>query len=162
MRKEKICTLLAISLFFLASCTAKSGSKPNDLPGITIPIDEMNKAFIVEDLPVIANSHTNGKRLALVLRNQSDKTIVFPKDYGLKIFVFQNQAWSSVQNGFLYTGDENLLATSKAFPPGLMAIAYPYIRGLMEPTKIRIIMIGHNENSITEMVGAFIDITLLP
>jgi len=162
MLKKRICALLVILLFFFASCNAKDNRNPNDLPGITIPLEKMNTNFVIEDLPVKANSHENDKRLDLVLRNLSDKTIVFSSDFGLSIFAFQDQAWNLVQNSMNYANSEKVLPTSDAFPPGLVAIAYPYIPGLMGPTKIRIVMIGHDENSDTEVVGAYIDITLLP
>jgi len=162
--KNKI--LLLFLLFFFSatttSCNHKSESKVTVSPGISFPIREMNKAFIIEDLPVLANSHKNGKYLELAVKNLSDKTIVFAKDYGLGIFVFQNQDWNSVQNRFVYADSENILPVFDSFPPGLAVVTYPYIPGLMETTKIRIVMIGHNENSDSDLVGAYIDIMLMP
>jgi hypothetical protein len=166
---KRLC-LLFVLLGFSVSCTA-IGDNSNDLPGVTIPLQEMNTAFMLEDDPILANSHKNGQDLALVMRNLSHKTIVLPSDYGLIIFEFQNQSWNPVENGFLYTGGDKKLPTSDAFPPGLMAIAYPYIPGLSEPTDIRIVMIGYYENSDLATigyhenragVGAYLDITLLP
>jgi hypothetical protein len=118
---KRLC-LLFVLMGFSESCTT-IGDNPKDLPGVTVPLLEMNTAFVLEDDPILANSHKNGQRLALVLRNLSYKTIVFPSDYGLLIFVFQNQSWNPVENGFLYTGGDQKLPTSDAFPPGLMAIA---------------------------------------
>jgi hypothetical protein len=153
---------LAVLLFFSASCNANNNRKPNDLPGMTIPLEEMNTAFVIEDLPLLGNSHKNGEYFELAVRNLSDKTIVLPNDYGLSIFAFQDQIWNLVNNRNNYADSENLLLTSDAFPPGLAVVAYPYIPSLLEPTKLRIVMIGHNENSVTEVVGAYIDIILLP
>jgi hypothetical protein len=162
MLRERLCTLGILLLLLFTSCNGKSDNMSADLPGITIPLTEMNTEFVIEDLPIIANSHENGKDLALVLRNRSDKTIIFPIDYGMKIFTFRHNAWDSVSNGFLYTGGEKLLPTSEAFPPGLMATAYPYIPGLLESTGIRIVMVGYIEGSVEQKVGAYIDISLLP
>jgi hypothetical protein len=156
---------LFLFIFFSAittSCNPKSEPMVTVSPGISLPIQEMNKAFIIEDLPVLANSHKNGKYLELAVKNLSDKKIVFTKDYGLSIFVFQNQGWDSVQNRFVYADNENTLPVFDSFPPGLAVVAYPYIPGLIKPTKIRIVMIGHNGNSDTDVVGAYIDIPLFP
>jgi hypothetical protein len=154
--------VLFMLLFLCVSCSAGKVSASDDLPEITIPVEKMNIAFVIKEDPPGYNSHENGKRFELVARNLSDKTIIFAEDYGLKIFVFQNQTWNLVNNKFLYTGGEKILPTAKAFPPGLVVLAYPYIPDLTEPTKIRIVVMGHDENSNTDIVGAYIDITLLP
>jgi hypothetical protein len=161
MGYKKIILIALLLMGFTISCSAKKDNS-KDLPGIAIPIEEMNTAFVIVDEPVIVNSHKNGEHLTLVLRNLSDKTIIFPSNYDLSIFVFQDQVWKSVQNGFLYTGGEKVLPTSDVFPPGLVAIAYPYIPELSAPVTIRIVMIGHYENADNDNVGAYLDIPLLP
>ena len=161
MLKTRACSLLIILLFLFTSCTVKFDGKPNGLSGITIPFGEMNKAFVIEDLPVMANSYKNGEALALVLRNLSGKTIVFPKNYSPEIFLKQEQTWVKVQNDMATYGNE-ILPTHDAFKPGMEIEATPNIQGLQKPVNIRIVMIGHNENSDTELVGAYIDIPLFP
>jgi hypothetical protein len=158
--KTKISVLLVTFLFLISSCSTKNDRNSNDLPGITISVEEMNTAFVIEDDPITANSHENNKRLSLVIRNLSDKTIVFPSDYGLRIFEFQDQMWNIVQNRMGYAESEKVLLPYDVFPPGLTAVAYPNIPGLLEPARIRIVMVGHYENSDSEVVGAYIDITL--
>jgi hypothetical protein len=161
MLNTRMCGLLIFLVFIFASCTARYDRNLNGLAGITIPFSEMNKAFEIEDLPVMANSYKNGKALALVLRNLSDKTIVFPDNYSPEILLKQKQTWVKVQN-YMSTYGNEILPTQDSFPPGMEIDVTPYIQGLQEPVNIRIVMIGHNENSDMEVVGAYIDITLLP
>jgi hypothetical protein len=161
MINKKIIVPLIILLVFATSC-AKNENKTDELPGIKISIQEMNKVFLIEDSPISKNSHKNGELLVLALRNLSGNIIVFPKNYRPGIFLKQGQTWVNVQNNMAYTAGGEILPTHDAFPLGMVIGVYPYIQGLREPANIRIVMVGHNENSDTEVVGAYIDITLLP
>jgi len=159
MKGTKVFPSLLLIFTFLSAC---HNSAKDFLPGISLPIENMNTSFVIVDDPVIGNSHKNGEILTLVIRNLTDKTIVFPNDYNLNLFVFQNQSWIPIQNRFLYTGNNQLLPPSKVFPLGMVAVAYPYIPNLVKSIDVRIVMIGHYENSNAEEVGAYLDLILQP
>jgi hypothetical protein len=159
---KKILSLLMMMSILTASCGSNGGSRQKDSLWLTFPMARMNEAFLLEDLPVLGNNHKNDERFELVVRNLSNKAIIFPNDYGLRIFVLKDGTWNPVQNNFDYADYENILPVHEDFPPGLAVVAYPDIPGLREPTIIRIIMIGHAENNEADVVGGYIDITLLP
>ena len=161
MVKKKVILLMVGIFIIITSCNNQGTQSPINTDGVTIPLEKMNKSFILEDLPVLDNSHKNGEFLALVLRNLTDSGIVFPKDYGLSILMLQDQTWEPVQNNFHYAESENILRSGKLDPGGLEFALNPYIPNLREAVKIRIISIGRFENS-NDIVGAYLDITLLP
>jgi hypothetical protein len=159
MAKNKMLIIANLLMILMVACTA---IVENNFPGIDIPIAEMNKAFVVEDPPVMANSHKNNEPLALQLRNKSDTRIIISNDNGIKIFRRDGQNWILVENNIGYSSGEETLLTSKEFPLGLIPVLIPYIPGMKQPEIIRVVFIGYNDNPEAKSVGAYIELTLLP
>ena len=150
------CMLLIV---FAVSCSTKNENK---FLGVNVPIDEMNTVFRIEDTPVMANTHKNNDLLTFQLVNLSDISVVFPGDFGIKIFIKGDEGWILVENNFHYPSEENTLLTHDLFPPGLVVDLSPSVRNLQKSETIRIILVGHKANFPNELVGAYIDTLLLP
>jgi len=155
-----IISILAVLITF--SCNNKSQGNV-DLPaGVNVAPDKMNKFILLGDSSEMANSHKNNETLDLQIVNLSDKSVVFPDNYGVKIFTKNEGKWTEVQNNFYNAGAINLLPTKSAYPPGLSLTVLPYIPNLSSPLQIRIIIAGNLENTNGESIGAYLDVTLKP
>jgi hypothetical protein len=159
LAKNKMVIVATLLMILMVACAA---IVENNFPEIDIPMAEMNKAFVIEEPPVMANSHKNNELLALQLRNKSDTGIIIPNDDGSKIFRKDGQSWIPVENNIGYPSGEETLLTSKEFPPGLIPVLIPYIPGMKQPEIIRVVFNGHNDNLEAKSVGAYIELTLLP
>lgn len=156
INKFLVATMLII---FLTAC---ENSAENNLPGIDIPMSEMNKAFVVEDPPEMANSHKNNEPLALGLINKSANRIILPDNYGIKIFKKDDQNWIPIENNLQYSSGDITLLTFKESPLGLLPVAMPLILGMTLPVTIRVVFVGHYDDSGAKNVGAYIELTLFP
>ena len=150
-----------VLVILLAGC-----SKPQPttelLPSINLPSDKFNTFIKLRDTPELANSHKNNDTLDLQLINVSSQTIVFPDNFGLKVFTEDKGNWSEIQNNFYNAGATFTLPTEKLYPGGLFPTVMPNISGLSSPTTIRVIVVGHVENNDNDQVGAYIDVIITP
>jgi len=158
MPVKKICIAILLVLF-ASSC---GNIVENKFPGIDISIVDMNNAFVVEDPPIMVNSHKNNEPLFLTLVNKSNSRIVFPDDYGMKIFKKAGQNWIPVENNLGYSAGQKILTTLKESPLGLSPAAIPIILDLKQEEIIRIVFVGHEDTPEGKVVGAYIELTLLP
>jgi hypothetical protein len=147
-------------LIILATSCGRSGDEK--FPGINIPIVEMNKAFIVDDPPIMANSHKNNNSIILQLKNLSKNKIILTDSYGIKIFKKEAQNWIQIENNQGYSSGETVLQPYKEFPLGLLPDATPFILDLNKPIIIRIVFIGYEDTPEAKTVGAYYEFTLLP
>ncbi len=159
----KLSTKIFVLLFviLLTGC-----SKPQPaaelLPNINLPSDKINTFIKLRDTPELANSYKNNDTLDLQLINVSNQTIVFPDNFGLKVFIEDKGNWSEIQNNFYNAGATFTLPTEKLYPGGLFPTVMPNIPGLSSPTTIRVIAVGHVENNDSEQVGAYLDVVITP
>jgi hypothetical protein len=158
---KKLLLLLFISLYaFVVSCTKQSDSS---FQGIDLPIDEMNKIFRIEDPPAAVNNYKNTEIQILQIKNLSDKPIIFPGDFGIKIFQKKDDSWIPVENLMQYPGrDNNILPINSEFPAGLVVTVNPFIPNLQEPATIRIFLLGYIDSSSNKSVGSYIDMVVSP
>jgi hypothetical protein len=70
--------------------------------------------------------------------------------------------WISVINNMHYPSEIGYLPPFNEFPPGMATSVSPNIPDLSMPQTIRIVIIGYYENSEEDLVGAYLDIKLLP
>lgn len=151
--------LIVLSLL-IASCGLKNSS--NDLPGVNVPVDNMNTEFILID-PGTGNSYRNGEMLFLGIKNKSDHSIIFPQDYGIKIFVHQGNDWEPVENIMQYPEGETQLSSTKNDPLSFTTTGIvPMIPNMKNSETIRVVMVGHPENDEKNQEGAFVDIKISP
>jgi len=161
MRNHLTLLTLIAAAFFLVCCTPATAT-PGPLPGIDIPPDRMITWIKLEDSREMGNSHQNGELLGLELINISDKAIVFPGDFGVRVLTWGGVKWTDVSNNSFTGSQLHSLPTTSEYPLGLIIETLPYVPGLSKPVEIRIIVVGHIGDMDGEQVGAYIDVPLNP
>jgi hypothetical protein len=145
-----------------SACDAIIGSQSEVMPGSTLPTSQMKTKIRLEDPTVLLNSHKFGKSLALGIKNLSDSTFVFPKDFGTKIYTKEGVSWIEVPNLFGYPEGDNFLRTKEVVPSGILFHVEPYLQNYHAPVTIRIVVIGKLFDNPGESVGAFLDVVMRP
>jgi hypothetical protein len=153
--------LLLVALLIFTSCSNTAQDSSETLPGINIPADRFNTAIKLVDAPESLNSHKNGETLSLRIMNLSNATIVFPENYGIKLFTKKDEKWIEFPNNFYNAGGSFQLPTQASAPLGLIAGTMPYQADLASSITIRVVIIGQKANE-TEQVGAYIDVIINP
>jgi hypothetical protein len=101
----------------------------------------------------------------LALENSSTEKIVFPPDYGLKIFTYGNNRWKDIENTAQYYPPGNTQISPKGpDSPGVIDIPLcPDLTNSKLPIEIRVVLVGEsqptNEAENTQ-VSAYIDIVI--
>jgi hypothetical protein len=148
-------------MLIFTSCNNTVNDTSETLPGINIPAESLNTTIKLLDTPESLNSHKNGEVLMLNIINLSNEAVVFPENYGIKLFTKKDGAWIEVPNNSYNAGDTFYLPTKDSYPLGDLIDIMPYMAGLTSPTTVRAVIIGHKENE-TEQVGAYIDVIINP
>ena len=146
--------------FFLSSCGVVSPKEM--MPGINIPVDEMNTDFRLYSDITSMNSFRNGEYILLDLRNISENALVFPYDLNIKIFYWHTDQWKLVENQLGYPTRDLILLTEEEFKPGLNVGMMPFIPDMKEKTTIRIVVVGSVEDHPKDEVAAYLDVVLKP
>lgn len=162
MKKVLWLLLSFLILFGLSSCGMPNSSDNEQLPGIDLPITEYNQKVVLQDNAEFLNTYKLGSVFVLEINNQSKDEIIFPPDFGLKIFIREQGNWSEVENRTDFADYDNLLLTNSEWPSGLDLVFMPYIADLDASTNIRVTIVGHVKDKPDELVGAFIDLPLKP
>ena len=161
MRKYIIVVIVLSVVFIFTSCTTPTTS-PEPSIGVNIPLDKLNTWVKLEDPPELTNSHKNDDLLQLHLINLSEKMIVFPGDFGIKVIRLDGQERGDISNNFFNGSEPHYLPPRSSYPLGLIVGTLPFVSGLSATIKIRIIVVGHVENLDGQQVGAYIDVELNP
>jgi hypothetical protein len=153
----------AVIAFIVASAILGSCASAEKLPGVDVPIRDMNTQLSLS-LPAGSENLKKDDPIPLVAQDLSEEPIVFPQDYGIKVFARQDQKWIPVENNFHYpAGDVELLpAKQQAF--GGMGIVLDPVISQAAPVVIRVVVVGHlqHNNQVGLSVAAYLDITLQP
>jgi hypothetical protein len=153
--------LLFLLILFLPSCSSSSIDN-EDFPEVNLPSNMMNTTIQIEDLPEFGNSYANNDVLLLHIKNISDKTIVFDGSSCILIYTKSADNWVSVANNMHSPSEILTLLPMEIFPPGMVVGTVPMIPDLVKDQAIRIVVLGHYENSEDQLVGAFLDVTISP
>jgi hypothetical protein len=167
--KSKIFLLYSIIFWVTMSitgCSTQTEINSIDLPGISIPENQMNTKINLY-APPESNTFDQGDEVAVVVENLTESQIIFPEDYGIKIFTFSKseKKWLLVENGMGYPeGETVLLPKKQQLFGGILIVFYPIIDDSDQLTTIRVVVVGTIQDSKmdSENVGAYIDITLNP
>lgn len=161
MSTKKSTSLAFLLIFLLSACESGLDLPRTFDPELEIPIEEMNKEFIIKDPAINQNSYKNQQILLLDLENLSTSAIVFPGDFNLSVYQQTPTQWKQVNNILGDPEGDWVLPTSSEFKGGIGLDLIPSIPNLEKPVTIRVIAIGKLETN-DERVGAYIDLTLLP
>ena len=159
-------------LISLVACSNKASKQKEDSFSklLPIPLGDMNDEIKLS-LPGLERGFYKpkiGEFITLVLNNQSNKIIVFAADYGLEMYMLnENQTWIEVKNLEKYSPEEN----KQVSPLGegslsqLLVSALPALDKTSNPIDLRVLVIGtiYKDGIPTDkQVGAYTDITLQP
>jgi hypothetical protein len=168
----KIIIVLSL-LISLAACSNKESKQKEDsfTKLLPIPMGDMNDEIKLS-LPGLERGFYKpkiGEFITLVLNNQSNKIIVFPPDYGLKMYLYNNeeQTWIEVKNLEKYSTEENKQVSpiDEGSLSQILVSALPSLDTTSDPIDMRVMVIGtifKDGISTDKQVGAYTDITLQP
>lgn len=161
MKLKIVCHFMMVFLLVLPSCSNMSNDEKGRLPGIDVPISKLNTAIEIEIYPGMTGSFHQDEDLVLLIKNRSAKTIIFPDNFGIKIFVQEGDGWFPITNNWGYPTGTNVLPIDSLDPSGLAFFVYPDMSGIDSPKSVRVVVIGHIEDDGSK-VGAFIDVQYSP
>lgn len=161
------CLVLTIIALLGVSCKF-GGLSPKDVAfNKIIALNEMNSKLEFIALDTKDNPYRIGTSIALGLKNLTDFTIIFPSDYGLQIYVFQDNEWSRIDNLMQYIpeGNRQISPTGPDSPGQTGVDFFPDVPNSDKPIEIRVVIQGIvyvGEMPTEEQASAYIDIVLQP
>lgn len=175
---NKIKILLSV-LFVTTILLSCSPSFPNDEPDLGIDIDMSQLNTIIKvTAPKSANSYELGMPLELEIVNLSDQVLEFRID-DVQIFRVENNQWQKVSNkmktiivdDFIMEPNEVNNTKSLTLEPNGVFPGYKSSIGVLPDVKsdipvfFRIFVFAYSqesENMLQNIVGAFVDVSLMP
>jgi len=135
---------------------------------ISIPYDDLNDKFRLA-IPRGLDDIRFGSQINLELLNDSRDAILFPANFGITIFTFNEttDSWAEINNlvEYLPVGVKELYPLKKDSLGGGVIGVYPDIEDFTQPITIRVLMVGEvirEGISTNEFAGSYIDITISP
>ena len=104
--------------------------------------------------------------IELSLENVSEKRVIFPSDYGVKVFTYVNESdWIEIENSAHYFPPGNPQVSPKGpDSPGVIGVPLcPELTDFELPIGIRVVVLGQTEavqGEASEQVGAYIDVVI--
>lgn len=161
-RKKIVMLLILISLWICVSCGKGTQAANDNIPGVTVPLDQMNTKIQLQiGAPQLKEVHKNNELLLLVVRNLTDTPIVFSSDLGTKIYYKRGASWERITNKMGYSTGKIILQPEKFGPGGESTPITPSISSLTEPTTIRVVVEGTIKDT-NQLVGSYMDVVLQP
>lgn len=162
MKIKRLFFLFVVASLLCGSCASKPEAASEPPMGLEVPLKDMNTGICLQNDPGLENTYKNRRLLTFWVDNCSEKVIVFPGDFGIKIYYLEDDQWKQAKNGLANPTNEIYIKPCKEQWPRQVAASIPYIPDLKEPTKIRVVVIGHVKDRPEEKIGAYVDIELLP
>jgi len=161
MNKQTI-ALISVVLFgslLLSSCIAPELGNP-----IQIAEEYVNQQILIR-APAYANKFSTRDVVILELKYNSPNEIVFPNNYGLRIFEKTTDGWVEVKEKLtdrIPPGDI-ILSPTKELPVVQVVMLFPDLPDLGRKYSLRIYVVGQmNSNGKEIEIAAFVDIVLQP
>lgn len=98
----------------------------------------------------------------LVIRNSTNKNVIFPGDYNIAIFGYIDGEWVNMNNCMTYSTNEISVPPIKEFPLGDLISVLPCTGTVKESIPVRIEISGKLNNLLKTSVGAYYEIELIP
>jgi hypothetical protein len=158
-------TALIIFLFGAISCAPIPKPFTQIAPGISLPPDEVNSRLKLSTIQGITELKIRNL-LNLDLVNISNTPIGFPSDFGVRVFIEEQNQWTEIKNIFGYASGNNIVVPLQfdKIADTIVPI-YPVVTSSTQPAKIRVIVIGivyQNSEPTSIKTAAFIDLVLQP
>ncbi len=160
--------IFLILSIFITSCERQQSSGNNSFFDSLMSSNDLNKTIQISNLDFMTNGLDPGF-YSIGLQNNSDMDVVFPVDYGLKIFMSNGNKddWEEID----YEGNYHPSAEGKnptLSPKGsdqdrIAFMIYPIIPAAKQNVKIRVFVVGTAESLLStnkKIVAAFTDILI--
>ena len=166
-------SILIPLLMGLVACLGKNHQTKEDAFAkmMLIPIKDMNKEITLS-LPVMEKGiyvPKLGDIIDLTLVNHSKELIVFPSDYGVRMYTYndKDEIWIEINNlaNYVPPGNRQVSPKGDGIPGQIIISAIPDLPISSYPVDLRVVVIGiiYQHGIATEnQVGAYTDITLQP
>jgi len=169
LSKISYLSITVLSFLFLSTgCQISKSSKQEGAFKELFPNIEMNSKIRFWDPKAANESFRVGDSVDLTLENLTTDKIVFPSDYGIKIYTFKTPgSWTEIPNRGKYFPPGNPQVSPKGEGmPGVIGIGLsPALMSEGKPIVIRVAVVGtvyHDNVPTNEQVGAYVDVTLQP
>lgn len=167
IKRILIILLLICCALFIPGCAEPQQSEKEVSFSRMVQIQNMNSYLKLSTIEGL-DSDVFGRNL--VITNISDDYISLPKDYGIRIFTYDDKLreWKEIKNKMQYLGVNNFILLPSDKRNDLSREIGGYIPDLEispKPTSIRVTVIGNifdnNNNTITDKkIGAYVDLEL--
>ncbi len=164
MRPKNAWCLTVALLLFLTSCLALSA--PKGMPDVEVPEEALNRKIRLLT-PEGLNTFEINSRISVVVEVVGSQAILFPPDYGITLFRYDDGEWAQVQEvPATYAHGDVVLPPSQGnvLLTGI-ASAFPVLSQTDKPVLLRVFGFGRvmREGVVTDEVeGAYIDVVLRP
>lgn len=162
MGRLPILTVLCL-LMLTTACVLQPDVE--NVPDVDIPVDELNSQVSVF-APKGWNTFKINDPIELEIYVTGNEKIIFPPDFGIKTFLYDNGEWIEVVETvpITYPPGDVILPPSNGNPfmTGV-ARSFPILSDASEPTLLRIFVFGHiyrDGKATDEKVGAYVDVIL--
>lgn len=161
IEKLKLCLFLAI-LALISGCSASHNTlSPQETA--TLEISQLGDLLDVTFLrgPDINSS----QNVSLVIKNLSDYCMVFPYDFGIKLWVEVNGDWEDIDNMVQYRPEEDIYLEPAGDLFSVMGVSlFPDLSNfpLPEKTNFKAMLIGHLCDDATVVIEKDIFFTVSP
>lgn len=146
-------------MVFLSSCI-NAKLIETLLPGIDIPVENMNKEMILKTSSISEQAYLSTSIIYLLAINESDSPISINESTGIKLYHEESGKWAQFTNELNYPENEIILNRKTISPLGIDIAVLPDYCLLKRKDSLRIVLIGKQE-STNKDIGAFIDVDLI-
>jgi hypothetical protein len=157
-----IILLIALNSLLVA---CKAPLPVSDMPEIGIPEEEFNTKVRLS-APAGWNTFKTDDEIVLTVEVVSTNPVIFPNDYGARLFLWNNGQWLEIDDEMINPEGEIIVSPANNDPRKLGAAGvYPVLPDPNKPAWVRIILIGNvyrNNEATDERVAAYIDVHLTP
>jgi hypothetical protein len=149
-----------------ASCSTGVVAPPDVMQDVGVPPEALNtdiRVWAPEGLSLFKINEPLG--LAVEVTGTED--VIFPRDYGNRMFVFSDGEWAEVENVPTDWGEGAFLVSPSHGDPKEWASTrvFPWFEEIDDPIILRVFVVGNRYRqgvSTDEKVGAFVDVELSP
>jgi hypothetical protein len=137
---------------------------PGLLSVLGVPESEINSQIRLS-APEGWNNYKSGDAITLLIEVIGKNQVIFPNDYGARVFIPSNHEWVEVKNSMRYPDNKYLLSFSNDRTKHGSTSVLPVLPDLNKSTTVRIFIIGniYRDGKVTEeRTAGFIDVDLRP
>jgi hypothetical protein len=146
--------ILLFSVLFLNSC---SSAKLENL----IPVNEENiNNQIILRAPNYANNFKVDRPVIMELKNTTEMTIVFPRDFNIQLFVLDKNHWVEIHEQPLVRFPADDIVLSGDNPTIQVFSVFPEYPESNKAYYLRIYVIGELRDEMKTLVAGYIDINV--